>query len=76
MLRIVPQTVPRVGSSHKHFPDGFEFHLLLGLGRIDGVRVRKPRRGRGRGGDGEGVGVVGVRRTIDLGVLGLGAVLV
>jgi len=40
------------------------------------VRVRKPRRGRGRGGEGEGVGVVGVRRAMDLGVRGLGAVLV
>ena len=40
------------------------------------MRVRKPRRGRGRGGEGEGVGVVGVRRAMDLGVRGLGAVLV
>ena len=29
MLRIVPHTVPRVGRSYKHFPDGFELHLLL-----------------------------------------------
>ena len=28
MLRIVPQTVPRVGRSYEHFPDGFELHLL------------------------------------------------
>ena len=28
MLRIVPHTVPRVGRSHEHFPDGFELHLL------------------------------------------------
>ena len=29
MLRIVPHTVPRVGRSYEHFPDGFELHLLL-----------------------------------------------
>ena len=28
MLRIVPPTVPRVGRSGEHFPDGFELHLL------------------------------------------------
>ena len=28
MLRIVPPTVPRVGRSDEHFPDGFELHLL------------------------------------------------
>ena len=28
MLRIVPHTVPRVGRSYQHFPDGFELHLL------------------------------------------------
>jgi hypothetical protein len=28
MLRIVPHTVPRLGRSYEHFPDGFEFHLL------------------------------------------------
>jgi len=28
MLRIVPHTVPRVGRSYEHFPDGFELHLL------------------------------------------------
>ena len=27
MLRIVPHTVPRVGRSYEHFPDGFELHL-------------------------------------------------
>ena len=32
MLRIVPHTVPRVGRSYEHFPDGFEVHLLLGWG--------------------------------------------
>jgi hypothetical protein len=25
----VPHTVPRVGRSYEHFPDGFELHLLL-----------------------------------------------
>jgi hypothetical protein len=29
MLRIVLHTVPRVGRSYEHFPDGFELHLLL-----------------------------------------------
>ena len=28
MLRIVLYTVPRVGRSYEHFPDGFELHLL------------------------------------------------
>ena len=28
MLRIVPNTVPCVGRSEEHFPDGFEHHLL------------------------------------------------
>ena len=28
MLRIVPDTVPRVGRSYEHFPDGFELHFL------------------------------------------------
>ena len=28
MLRIVPPTVPRVGRSDEHFPDGLELHLL------------------------------------------------
>ena len=31
MLRIVPPTVPRVGRSDEHFPDGFELHLLRHL---------------------------------------------
>ena len=30
MLRIVPHTVPRVGRSYEHFPDGFELQLLRG----------------------------------------------
>ena len=33
MLHIVPHTVPRVGRSYEHFPDGFELHLLPSLGR-------------------------------------------
>ena len=28
MPRIVPHNVPRAGRSYKHFPDGFELHLL------------------------------------------------
>ena len=28
MLRTVPHTVPRVGRSYEHFPDGFEPRLL------------------------------------------------
>ena len=28
MRRNVPHTVPRVGRSYEHFPNGFEFHLL------------------------------------------------
>ena len=28
MLRIVPDTVPRVGCSYEHLPDGIELHLL------------------------------------------------
>ena len=28
MLRIVPHTVPGVGRSYEHFPDGFELYLL------------------------------------------------
>ena len=27
-VSIVPHTVPRVGRSYEHFPDGFELHLL------------------------------------------------
>ena len=44
MLRIVPHTVPRVGRSYEHFPDGFELHLLQpcvqSAGRMKGVRCR------------------------------------
>ena len=32
-LRIVLVTVPRVSRSCEHFPDGFDLHLLHGLGR-------------------------------------------
>ena len=39
MLRIVPHTVPRVGRSYEHFPDGFELHLLLLLKRFRMVPV-------------------------------------
>jgi hypothetical protein len=28
MLRIVPHTVPRVGRSYEHLPDGFKLRLL------------------------------------------------
>ena len=31
MLSIVPHTVPRVGRSYEHFPDGSELHLLRGF---------------------------------------------
>ena len=31
-LRIVLVTVPRVGRSCEHFPDGFDVHLLLRCG--------------------------------------------
>jgi len=34
MLRIVPPTVPRVGRSDEHFPDGFELHLLPALPKL------------------------------------------
>ena len=45
MLRIVPHTVPRVGRSCEHLPDGFELHLLLTSCRereffIDNLMVR------------------------------------
>jgi len=36
MLRIVPPTVPRVGRSDEHFPDGFELHLLHPLADSSG----------------------------------------
>ena len=32
MLRIAPHTVPRVGRSYEHFPDGFELQLLPCVG--------------------------------------------
>jgi len=35
MLRIVPHTVPRVGRSYEHFPDGFELHLLQVIRKAD-----------------------------------------
>ena len=40
MLRIVPHSVPRVGRSYEHFPDGFELHLLQGLSYTR--RARQP----------------------------------
>ena len=45
MLRIVPHTVPRVGRSYEHFPDGFELHLLPedGTGSIHIMRNRSRR---------------------------------
>ena len=51
MLRIVPHTVPRVGRSYEHFPDGFELHLLpantneaeLSTPRCNAKRVRGER---------------------------------
>ena len=39
MLRVVSHTVPRVGRSYEHFPDGFELHLLPGDGK-DGCATR------------------------------------
>jgi len=43
MLRIVPHTVPRVGRSFEHFPDGFELHLLPAFctGGSDALKVCK-----------------------------------
>ena len=50
MLRIVPHTVPRVGRSYEHFPDGFELHLLLTGGRrCRGRDVPQADRDRGTG---------------------------
>ena len=40
MLRIVPHTVPRVGRSYEHFPDGFELHLLR---RVQGTSLTRNR---------------------------------
>ena len=50
MLRIVPHTVPRVGRSYEHFPDGFELHLLRSaaevlVGRATDTTVISSRRG-------------------------------
>ena len=68
ILRIVPHAVPRVGRSYKHFPDGFELHLLtvsrfLGAAYLAAraVRARRGRaseapRQRRRGGRGRGHG--------------------
>ena len=39
MLRIVPHTVPRVGRSYKHFPDGFELYLLTFIRHRSAQRV-------------------------------------
>ena len=61
MLRIVPHTVPRVGRSYEHFPDGFELHLLLRARKTDeGVRLEQEGDeggGTGRWGRGEFQGV-------------------
>ena len=43
MLRTVPHTVPRVGRSYEHFPDGFELHLLprmTGTGAVEKSKRR------------------------------------
>jgi len=40
MLRIVPHTVPRVGRSYEHFPDGFELHLLRPVAGLERKRER------------------------------------
>ena len=36
--RIVLVTVPRVGRSCEHFPDGLDLHLLLGAANVDDAR--------------------------------------
>ena len=41
MLRIVLHTVPRVGRSYEHFPDGFELHLLPN-GRYEECKEHQP----------------------------------
>ena len=47
MLRIVPHTVPRVGRSYEHFPDGFELHLLhAGAGELETGAAIGPERRR------------------------------
>ena len=48
MLRIVPHTVPRVGRSYEHLPDGFELHLLTA--GLHEERVHHHHRGRRLGG--------------------------
>ena len=51
MIRIVPHTVPRVGRSYEHFPDGFELHLLAYTlaGRVSNeARVHLERRSEGQ----------------------------
>ena len=40
MLRSVPHTVPRVGRSYEHFPDGFELHLLHFGVKVWGLGLR------------------------------------
>ena len=40
MLRIVPHTVPRVGRSYEHFPDGFELHLLPGTAKAKAMMAK------------------------------------
>ena len=50
MLRIVPYTVPRVGRSDEHFPDGFELHLLRRRMKAAGAcsfRAAREREGEG-----------------------------
>jgi len=42
MLRIVPHTVPRVGRSYEHFPDGFEQHLLHAAGQVQDAARQNP----------------------------------
>ena len=49
MQRSVPHTVPRVGRSYEHFPDGFKLHLLpdtvnLSLSRLElrGTKLDEP----------------------------------
>ena len=45
MLRIVPHTVPRIGRSYEHFPDGFELHLLGARSYERGTPVGRARLG-------------------------------
>ena len=46
MLGVVPHTVPRVGRSYAHFPDGFDFHLLPLPSEREKERERERRCGR------------------------------